>query len=167
MLRYAIPLIAVAIGLGSPPVRSTELSKITVREALSLAAALRNLDGHMVVTKQNGVEQTIMIPWEFSSGSLRLRIANDLAIAGAAETSLEKARQAIVKEIQKEHGGAEIKPGTPEYDLFLAQYSEALDQPAAGTQDLVKIKASELKLDHNEIAVTVLTALRPILEIDQ
>ena len=69
MLRYTLPVIAVAIGLGSPPVRSTEPGKITVREALSLATALRNLDGHMIVTKQNGVEQTIMIPPGISSGS--------------------------------------------------------------------------------------------------
>ena len=163
-----LALIAAAIALAASPVRSAEPARITVREALALAQALRNLDGHMTVIKQNGSQdQTVMIPWEFGSGSLRLRIANDLTIVAAVEASLEKARQSIVKEILKNHDATEIKPGTPEYDQFMKQYAEILEQPAAGAIDLGRIKASELRLDKNEIGVTILQALKPIMDADQ
>jgi hypothetical protein len=142
-------------------------TSITVREVLSLAQGLRNLDGHIIVIKRNGQDDTVMIPWEFGSGSLRLRIANDIAITDAVVSKAEQARQSIFKEALAKAGGVpELKPNTPEYAAFLKQYEDLLDQQAPGGLDLAHIKASELKLDKNEIPVTVLTALKPILDID-
>ena len=158
-----LALIAALLTLPAAPLRAEPPAKITVRQAISLAQALRNLDGHMTVIKQNGADQTIMIPWEFGSGSLRLRIANDLSIAAAVEASFETARKAVIKEIG---GAATPNPGTPEYEALLKQMNDVLDQPAGGAQDLARIKASELKLDKNEIPITVLTALEPILDND-
>lgn len=129
-------------------------SKITVREALALAGALRSMDGG-----SKG--------YEFGSGVIRLKLANDLAIVQAVEASTEKARQSIVREILKGSGAVKIEIGTPEYDNFSTQYNAVLDQSAPGTQDLARVKASDLKLDKNEIPVTVLSAMKPILDIDQ
>ena len=82
--------------------------------------------------------------------------------------SAEVARVAILKEIMKgmAPGTAKLDPGTPEFMEYQRQYDQVLDQPAAGAQDLSRIKASELNLDKNEIAPTVLTALKPILDLD-
>jgi hypothetical protein len=143
--------------------------KITVGQAFPLATALRNLDGHMVVVKQNGVDNTIMVPWDFGSGAFRLRIANNLAILDAVQKAVDDSRIAVVKEIIKKSANptaTEVKPGTPEFDELQRQYGEMMNQPANGTQDLSRIKASELKLDRNEIPVTVISALKPILEDD-
>jgi hypothetical protein len=54
----------------------------------------------------------------------------------------------------------------PESADYQKQYLDLMAQPASGTQDLGRIKTSELKLDRNEIPVTVLAALAPILDQD-
>jgi len=161
-----IAFFAAAIAACWPSVSYSDPAGITVRDALGLAQGLRNLDGHLVVIKRGGQDETVMIPWEFGSGSLRLRIANDIAILDRITTAAEQVRQALVKEALHNAGATELKPGAPETAEFLKQYEEALDQPASGAQDLARIKASELKLDRNEIPVTVLTALKPILDMD-
>jgi len=168
-VSYFGPARAEGPGAGKPPsdARTASERAVTVRDAMSLAIALRNLDGHLAIIKQNGQDATVMVPWEFGSGSLRLRIASDLAIASLSEKAAEDTRLAIVKEILKKSGGNEVKPGTPDYEELVRQYEQATALPAPGARDLAKIKASELKLDKNEIPVTVLQALWPILEQDQ
>jgi hypothetical protein len=163
-------LVGVLVLTPVPAAFADEAAPITIRDALALATALRNLDGRMQVVKQaGGAEGTVMVPWEFGSGALRLRIANDLALVTAVEKKAEDARVAIVKEVLRKMGPGAVgfQQGTPEYDDFMRQYNEVLDGPAPGARDLSRIKASELKLDKNEIPVTVLQALRPILDADQ
>jgi len=141
--------------------------KLTVAQALSLLAALQNLDGHQTVVKNNGQDTILMQPWDFGSGLLRLKISNDISIVAAVQKAQDDARQAIIKEILKDKPpGAKIEVGTPEMAEFTQQYGEVLDGPAKGSDDLSRIKASELKLDKNEIPVTVLSALQPILDVD-
>lgn len=143
-----------------------EAPPITVAQTLSLLAALRNLDGHQVVVKNNGQDVVLMQPWDFGSGLLRLKIANDITIAASVEKGLDDARQSMIKEILKDKPGAtSLVPDTPEMSKFAQQYSEALGATAA-KQDYSRIKASELKLDKNEIPVTALSALQPILDMD-
>lgn len=152
--------------VGLAPTIATAADKITIAQAIPLATALRNLDGHMVIIKQNGSDNTVMTPWDFGSGSLRLRIANDITIIDAALKIAEEGRQAIIREIAKKSGLPDVKPGTPEFDDIQKQTEELMSSPAAGTQDLSRIKASELKLEKNEIPVTALAALGPILDND-
>lgn len=159
--------IAVLIGLGSPySALSADAPKLRARDAMALAQALRELDGRKQVIKVNGQDTIVVTPWEFGSGSLRLRIANDLAILSAVEQQMTAIRQTIFREVTKGTDGAEIKPGSPGEAAFMKQFEDALNQPAAGTQDLARIKASELKLDRNEIMPSVLEGLRPILDQD-
>lgn len=161
-------LFAAVLTAAAVPARAADTAAISVRDALTLASGLRNLDGRLQIIKQpGGGEGTVMVPWEFGSGSFRLRIANDLAIVAAVEKSSEEVRQAIVRELLKRTPGETgLKVGTPEYDEFQKQFNQVLDSPAPGARDLSRIKASELKLDKNEIPVTVLQALKPILDQD-
>lgn len=168
-IAFATVLTAAAfLVLSAFPSWAEDAKKITVSDAVSMAAGLRNMDGHVTVIKQNGQDTTVMTPWEFGSGTLRLRIANDLAIVAQSEKLVETTRAAIVSELTKgvAADAAKIIPGTPEFESFQKQMKQVLDQPAPGTQDLARIKASELKLDKNEIPVTVLFALAPILDMD-
>ena len=140
-------------------------------QALSMLSALRNLDGHVVVIKQNGTDTQVMVPWEFASGTLRLRIARNITALTAVEKSIDDARQAIVKEILKgmppDKDGkpaTTIAPGSPEFEQFQRQITDALNAGAA--VDLNRIKASELKLEKNEIPGTAISALSPIIDDD-
>lgn len=143
---------------------------LTTADALSMLQALRNLDGRIVVVKQNGVDTPVTMPWEFGSGTLRLRIARNIAALAAIEKTVEDSRQSIVKEIlkgmpaSKDGTPTSIMPGTPEFDNFQRQITDILNQLAQ--VDLTRIRASELKLDKNEIPATALTALAPILDDD-
>jgi hypothetical protein len=165
-VRSLIAATTILLLAAFPVARAEEPKKITVGEAIALAQALRSLDGHIVVIKRNGQDDTVVSPWEFASGSLRLRIASDMAIADRIANAAEQGRQAMVKEILQKAGVSELKPGAAETEDFLKQYQEVMDQPATGAQDFARIKASELKLDKNEIPVTVLNALAPILDRD-
>lgn len=169
MKKLAIVGAIAALVVAAPAFAS---DKIALSVAQPLSVALRNLDGHLIVIKQNGQDGTVMVPWEFGSGALRLRIANNITILDAALKTAEETRIAIVKELLKkasDRTGAavtEIKPDMPENAEFQKQFTDLMAQPAAGTQDLGRIKTSELKLDKNEIPVTVLSALAPILDQD-
>ena len=170
--KPSICLIVLSICLAAVPPSARAAEKITVNQMQSLSVALRNLDGHLTVIKQNGQDAAIMTPWEFGSGSLRLRIANNITILDAAMKTAEDTRQAIIKELIKKASDrtgepvTDLKPGTPENDEFQKQYGDLMAQPAPRTQDLSRIKASELKIDKNEIPVTVISALAPILDQD-
>lgn len=150
---------------GPSPGQAPPAPSLSVRDAVSLVTALGNLDGHMIVTKQNGQEQAIIVPWEFESGSLRLRIATDLTALKPVVAGADQTRQGIIKELLQKTHGTEIRPGTVEYSEFEREYGQALDMPTGVA--LQRIKASELKLDKNEIPVTVLSALAPILDVDK
>jgi len=139
---------------------------ITIEQGLKILGALRSIDVHPVIVKQSdGKESVQMMPWEYGSPKLRLTIANDITILEAAEKSYNLARLAIVKEVLKDKpAGTQIVDGTPEGVEFTRQYSELIAQPAPGGADLAHIKASDLKLDKNEIPSTVLSGLGPILD---
>jgi hypothetical protein len=167
--RAEPPTPAMTAKAQTPPTAVLEPGKITVRQALALAPALRNLDGKPSVVKQNGTDAILMNPWEFQSGIVRLVLGNDLAIVEPVERAAENARQGIIRELLKKMpaGSAQIAAGTPQWDEYQKQYDQVLDAPAVGTQDLAKIKASDLHLEKNEIPITVIAALKPILEIDK
>lgn len=157
--------LALAAALWGGPALAEPAGKITVAQGLSLLAGLRNLDGHQVIVKQGANESVVMVPWDFASGSLRLRIANNISILAPTEKAADDSKTSIIKELTRGKAPS-IQPGTPEADAFVAQYQDVLNGPAPGTQDLGRIKASELKLDKNEIGGTTLSALAPILDDD-
>jgi hypothetical protein len=134
-------------------------NRLTVGEALGALAALRNLDGRQVVVKQGESSTIVLQSWEFKNGTLRMIIADDLKVLSTVEASAEAAKQAIVKDVFK---GQQPKDGTPEMAEFSKQYGELLKAPA-NIPGIAKIDRKDLRLDVNEIGVTVLQALDPIL----
>lgn len=151
------PVVAVAAPAGE---------KLSVRDAISLLVALRNLDGRAVVIEQPGGQKTTVVqPWEFKSGVVRLRIATNLALLSSVEKAADEARIGIVKQVRKKFNTEKIESDPAAFEEFSRLYEDVLKAPAA-TGDLARIKASDLKLDVNEISVTVLQALRPILDQD-
>lgn len=136
-----------------------------VSQAIQVLGALRNLDGHQVIIKSNGVETVVNQPWTFGSGSVRLAIANDIVVLEGVFAAVEKTRLGIIGEITKgKEPGFQIQPNSPEMTEFLRQYNEALIAPAVGVDRLVRIKTVDLRLDVNEIPVTTLSTLLSILE---
>jgi hypothetical protein len=171
LIAAAAAAVIVTVSAAAAQDAATKKPPLTNADALSMLQALRNLDGRTVVVNQPGGNKTsVMMPWDFGSGTLRLRIARNVTALAAVEKSIEDARVAIVREIlKKEAAGADgaqqtINPGTPAYETFSRQIAEMLSQPAA--VDLSRIRASELKLDKNEIPITALSALGPILDDD-
>lgn len=139
--------------------------QITISQALTVLGALRNLDGHQVIVKVNGQDTVVFQPWDFGSAVLRLKIASDINVLTAVETSQNNIRQTIIKEITKDKPpGFQIAANSPEMDEFTRQYNDLLAQPAAGSEDLAHISAAELKLDKNEIPPTTIAGLGPILD---
>jgi hypothetical protein len=161
---------AVVIACGLTAAAAQEAKPpMTVGDALQALGALRTLDGHQVVVKQNGQDVVVVQPWQFKSGALRLAIADDIAILTRLETSTDAARQNIVKEILKDMppkaDGAPpvVAPGSKEMENFVKQYNDLLAVPFAKAVTLTPIDAKALNLDVNEIPVTTLSALSPIL----
>jgi hypothetical protein len=136
-----------------------------------LLQAMRALDGRVAIVKQNGVDVAVAQPWEFASGALRLRIAKNTTALAEVEKALEDTRQAIVRELLKNvppdadgKPAAAIPQGSPQWEDLQRQFGEALNAPSRVL--LMRIKASELKLDRNEIPGTALSAMAPILDDD-
>lgn len=162
MTRRAAFIAATLAGLWLTPVFAQDSpppAEITVAQAIQMLSAIQNLDGHQVVVRQNGQETVVLEPWKFSNGALRLAIARNAAALSAVQVANETTRLAIIKEIFK---GAEPRDGTPEMTEFTRQMQEMLRRPANVT--LERIKAKDLRLDVNEIGISTLVALDPILE---
>lgn len=159
-------LFAAAIAILALVVPVSAAEKLPVKDALAMLTALRNLDGRPVVIEQNGQKTTVMTPWDFKSGLLRLKIAENIAALSVVERAVDEARIAIVKQVRKKFEVERIDQDTPAFTEFSKLYQEVLDAPTPGADGLSRIKASDLRLDQNEISVTVLAALKPILDMD-
>lgn len=140
---------------------------LTVGDALNMLLALRNLDGRAVVVKEN----VVITPWDFASGTLRLRIARNIMALTEIEKTANDARESIIREIlRRMPAGADGKPQneipavSAEAEEFRKQYAAVLAEPTAVT--LSRIRASELRLDKNEIPTSTLAVLSPILDDD-
>lgn len=135
--------------------------KMTVNDCLIILSGLNGLDGRQVVTnagKSN--EQVATIPFEFGSSKLRLDIARNLSALSAIQRDGDQVRQKIFAEVSK--GATEIKPGTAQAAEYDRQMRELTTRPC--TVDLARIKASDLKLDRNDIPGSILAALDRILD---
>lgn len=170
-ILFLVLLAGVAVALFVGIARAESKPPLSNAQALSLLSALRVLDGRSVVVKQATGETVVPTPWDFGSGVLRLRIARNITALAAVEQLMETTRVEILKEILRKmpptkEGQAQtsVFQGTPEWDNLQRQYGEALNLPAS--VDLSRIRASELRLDRNDIPGTALSALAPILDDD-
>jgi hypothetical protein len=160
-------LLMTSLLIAGSPAGAQDRKPLTVGEAMNMLAALRNLDGRPTVMNQG----IVVVPYDFGSGALRLRISRNIAALAEIEKSTEESRQAIIREILRKmppgpDGKAPVKldPGTPEFEDFSKQYGTVLAELV--NVSLTRIRASELKLDKNEIPATALNALVPIFDDD-
>ncbi|MHB8272032.1 hypothetical protein, partial [Bradyrhizobium sp.] len=120
----SVIIIGAAIGWASlahaedkPPAKPL----VTMGQIQQLDTALRNLDGRIVIVKQNGVDNLVMQPWEFSDGKFRLRLSNNINIADAAMKLLNETQQKIfqenLKKAQARVDQANEKAGKPSEKL--------------------------------------------------
>lgn len=168
-LFLALSLIAAFTGDAAA---QQKFQPFTNAKALNLIVALRGLEGRIIIIKQNGVDTQVQQPWDFGSALLRLRIKRNIQVLEPVEKAIKDTREAMVTEAlakMAEKNGQKptvIEPGTPEFIAFLKQLEDMLEKPVDGQVDLSRIRASELKLDRNEIGPSVLTGLDPILDDD-
>jgi hypothetical protein len=169
-LKYWLSILAfltLALALTASGVVAGE-QKLSLRDAQALAVAIRSLDGYPRLLKDsNNNVTTVTMPYEFASGTVRAKLGNDLAILKLSEASIELTRQQIAKEVMARHHVEKIENGSAAFEDFLAQMTKALDQEAPGTGDLAHINIAELRLDKNEIPISTIAALRPILEFEK
>lgn len=148
-------LMTMAAPAQSPPPTTT----LTVRQAVAIITATQSLDGRMVLARQDGRDVAIMQPWAFE-GALRMRLVGNLA---ALQPNLATAEQVRAK---FSAAAAGLKPDSPEYRELAAEADRALDAPALGAAQVRRVKVSELRLDRNDIPISVLAALAPLLDDD-
>jgi len=161
------------LALLAAPALAAEAPKppLTTGQALNILAGMRAIDTHTIVVKQ-GADQAIIPnqPWEYGDGKFRLRISRNISALKTLADAHEEARQRIVAEIMQTMPAPapgktkEIAPNTPEFEKFSQQYKDLIAAPAQ--VDLFRIKASELKLDKNEIPAESIALLAPIFDDD-
>ncbi|CAN7375491.1 hypothetical protein LJR220_003347 [Bradyrhizobium sp. LjRoot220] len=149
--------------------------KATVLDCLTILNGLEEIDGKrtMIVNQGKANEQVVELPFEFGNGRLRQDLARNIGILGIVRRDQQAAAQKVLMEISK--GKGEIRPPeqsasaedkaeylrqTLEYDRQMRELT-ARPCPVDG---LTRIKASELKLDRNEIRAGALSAVDRILD---
>lgn len=164
---FAAALATTAVAQQAPvkqdPAAAISPEKTTVLDCLLILGGLNEIDGkrQVVVGAGTPTEKIVEVPYEFASGKLRLDLARNIAILSAVQRGVDAARQKVFYEIAR--GDPEIKPNTEkavEYDKKLRQIGE---QPCP-IGELVRIRASDLKLDKNEIKSGALAAIEKILD---
>jgi len=165
-MRKLICLVIAAAILPTPVFAQAKPKIETVRDAVKLLLALRGLSGKPL--PQGGI-----VPFEFQNGKLLMRIAGDIDALVPLEHKADAARQACFKEslakMPNDKDGKRpfgFSPGSAEGIEFQKCYDDALDEPSSVSEQLARIKASELKLDKNDVPVGALADLKPILDDD-
>lgn len=124
---------------------------LTHKAILELVVAHQNLDG----TKENA--------YKFAPQA-RYGLAKNLRILRSRTEDINKVRAGLADELSKEMG--DKKPDTPEFKALEKEFDERYKQFLDATEEianLMKIKFVDLNLDQNQIPVTVLAALSPII----
>lgn len=138
----------------------------TVFDCLTILHGLNEIDGRrqVIVSQGKPEEKVLDLPYEFGNGRLRGDIAHNIAVLGAVQRTYGDAQQKIQLDIAK--GASKIDPGTPEAVEYDRQMRQLTSAPCAIDQ-LVRIKASELKLDKNEIRAGALAEIDKIFDRSQ
>lgn len=172
MFRTALAIASIAF-MSPAAANDAPVKPLTNADAISLISALRALDGHQQVVKLNGQDAVVIVPWEFKSAALRIKLSRDLDKLAPIEHSVNEGQNGIVRELLKTIPDNKdgIKPSSinqsmPQWVDYEKQYNEMLNAPALIDGDLFHFKASELKLDVNEIPGSTLAGLHPIMDDD-
>ncbi len=130
--------------------------RLSNRAILELRQALTALDGHPVpVVTESGKTQFYTKPYAFT-GSIRFRIGRMLKTVSDLADIVDKARQAIVKQyaVNERVPPEKAEAYTGEIESLFAVENEV---------PLDKLAEADLKLDENELPVSVISALSYIM----
>lgn len=135
--------------------------KVTINTAHRLVNALLALDGRQRAVKNGEAETVIIEPYKL--GVARLAIARNVSRLRAVLADFEKARDGLIREIS--NGGDSIDPkANPDgFKKFTISVNEMLGQEAE--VDLEPLKASQLKLDENDINPAILVDMHEIVDL--
>lgn len=164
----SVTALAVGAAAAQAPVRQDPAEalnpgKMTVLDCLQILGGLNEIDSkrQVVINAGKPNEQVVELVYEFGNGRLRQDLARNIALLSIVQRDSEAARQKVFAEVAK--GAPEIKPGTPEATEYDRQMRELTGRPCP-IDGLIRIKASELKLDRNEIRAAPLAAIDKILD---
>lgn len=145
-----LPLTAAAQGSKTKEVAAP------VSRMIALANAIASLDGSDRVVKDGASERVVKEPYKFERG-FRIAMARNLTALKPILEGYEKELSVIRVEI-----GGEIKDGSP----AMMRLNEENRRLLAIVQkaNLFTIAEAELKLDVNQIQISILSALEPIME---
>lgn len=135
---------------------------LSVKEIIALQNALSSLDGEQkVVATENGGSKTVLIPYQFG-GKTRWAIVKNMGILKKHVENFSKARDALINEIS---AGTGVIKETDEQSIEKLNrgLSEILEAQQS-VNNLSVLSEDSLNLDVNQIPVTTLTVLTPLIE---
>lgn len=161
-------IITVLFILLSPALAQTDPPVMTMGDCQALNTALKALDGHVATDDagrpimklgERGGETPLIVPYTFAHGVIEKLADDETMLDKIVETIAAGSRARMAKEAP---GETKVKPDSPVGIRLQVMYQEALAKPCPVT--LVKIKTADLKIDDNRLPLSVVSALRFIME---
>lgn len=140
---------------------ATVAPTLPIRTLLEINAALSALDGTPTVVKgENGVEKTVIVPYQFS-GKVRWGISKNLNVLKRVSEDFSKTRDALINEVS--NGTGRIEPENEAAIKLLNSKVAEVFATEEDTKGLLSLPFDGLNLDTNQIPVSILAALEPII----
>ena len=140
---------------------TTVAPTLPIKTLLEINAALSLLDGTPTIVKgENGADKTVIIPYQFS-GKVRWGLSKNLNILKRISEDFTKARDAIIQDVSGGTGRIE-----PDNEAAIKTLNEKIAEVFATEEDtkgLLTLSLEGLNLDTNQIPVSILSALEPII----
>jgi hypothetical protein len=153
-----LKFVIVALFAIAPAFADPVATKLTVGQAWQIINALHALDGHQEIVHDGDRQSVVTVPYKFGPG-FRWALATDWTALQPIAEAYQKAARAEAGELSP--GGA-IKDGTPEAKKFAE--ADAILQAKEQTVNIVRLKLSEFALEKNDIPISALSALSPIID---
>jgi hypothetical protein len=147
-----------ALFVASSALADPVATKLTVGQAWQIINALHALDGHQEIIHDGDRQSVVTVPYKFGPG-FRWALATDWTALQPIAEAYQKAARAEAGELSP--GGA-IKDGSPEAKKFAE--ADAMLQAKEQTVSIVRLKLNEFALDKNDIPISALSALSPIID---
>lgn len=129
------------------------------QQVLSLSEAITALDGSRVTLLVDGKAVEVWRGYKLSPKS-RLALARAQGVLSGLTADFHRAKDALIKQ----HAGGEsaIGPASPHFNSFSNDFRALTQQPVETALPVITEK--DLHLDENEIPISVLNALLPIIQ---
>lgn len=140
---------------------ATVAPTLPIKTLLEINAALSVLDGTPTIVKgENGTEKTVTVPYQFS-GKVRWGISKNLNVLKRISEDFSKTRDSLISDVSGGIGRIE-----PENEAAIKLFNEKIAEVFTTEEDtkgLLSLPFEGLNLDVNQIPVSILAALEPII----